>query len=54
MSDVPKFTITHDGVTVEAVVVQTEEKTIVQPLTPVVVEAGGSFTIESTTVIELD
>ena len=43
--DVPRYEITHDGVTAEAVVVQADGKTIVQPVKPLVVQPGESFTI---------
>ena len=44
-TNIPTYRITHGDVTVEAVVVQTGDKTIVQPIEPVVVHADGSFTI---------
>jgi hypothetical protein len=43
--DVPRYEITHGDVTVEAVVVQVDGKTIVQPISPVVVLAGDSLEI---------
>lgn len=43
--DVPRYEITHGDITVEALVVQSGGKTIVQPIDPVVMHAGGSFTI---------
>ena len=43
--DVPRYKITAGDVTVEAVVVQAGGKTIVQPVEPLVVHAGESFTI---------
>jgi hypothetical protein len=43
--EVPRYEITHGDVTVEAVVVQAEGKTIVQPVQPLVVHSGESFTI---------
>lgn len=44
-TDVPRYEVTHGDTTVEAVVIQTEDKTIVQPAAPVVVRSGESFTI---------
>lgn len=44
-TEVPRYEITHGDVTVEAVVIQVDGKTIVQPVEPVVVLAGESFTI---------
>lgn len=44
-TDIPRYTITHGDITVEAVVIQAGDKTIVQSVEPVVVHAGGSFTI---------
>ncbi len=44
-TEVPRYEIKHDDVTVEAVVIQVDGKTIVQPVEPVVVLAGESFTI---------
>ena len=52
--EVPRYEITHDGVTTEAVVVQTEDKTIVQPVEPLVVPAGGSFTISGEVTVSAD
>lgn len=52
--DVPRYEITHDGVTAEAVVVQTEDKTVVQPVKPLVVHAGESFTISGEVIISDD
>ena len=43
--DVPRYEITAGDVTVEAVVVQVGGKTIVQPVKPLIVHAGESFTI---------
>jgi hypothetical protein len=45
MTEVPRYEITHDGVTAEAVVVQAGDKTIVKPAAPLTVRAGESFTI---------
>ena len=42
---VPRYEITHGDVTIETVVVQFDDKTVVIPVEPFVVEAGGSFTI---------
>lgn len=44
-TEVPRYEITHGDVTVEAVVVQVDGKTIVQPVEPFVVHSGESFTI---------
>jgi hypothetical protein len=47
MSDIPRYTITHGDVTVEAVVTEIDGKRIVQPVDPPVVLSGESFTISS-------
>jgi hypothetical protein len=52
--EVPRYEITHDGVTAEAVVVQAGGKTIVQPVKPLVVPAGESFTISGEVTIGAD
>lgn len=44
-SGVPRYVITHGDITAEAVVVQTEDRTIVQPVEPFTVRSGESFTI---------
>ena len=54
MTEVPKYEITHGDVTVEAVVIQVEGKTIVQPIEPVVIRSGESFTISGGTAVTLD
>lgn len=48
----PRYEITCAGVTVEAVVIQTDEKTIVQPITPVVIGPGESFSIAGPLAVE--
>jgi hypothetical protein len=52
--EVPRYEITHDDVTAEAVVVQAGGKTIVQPVKPLVVAAGESFTISGEVTISGD
>ena len=52
--EVPRYEITHDGITAEAVVVQVGGKTIVQPIEPVIVPAGESFTISGEVTISGD
>jgi hypothetical protein len=54
MSDIPRYTITHGDVTVEAVVAEIDGKRIVQPVDPPVVLSGESFTISSEEVISVD
>ena len=54
MSEIPRYEITHGDITAEAVVVQTEDKTIVQPIEPFTVHVGGSFTISGDETITSD
>jgi len=44
-TEVPRYEIKHGDVTVEAVVVQVDGKTIVQPVEPPVVLSGDSLEI---------
>lgn len=54
MTEVPRYKITHGDITAETVVVQTGDKTIVQPIVPVTVRSGESFTISGEETISDD
>jgi hypothetical protein len=53
-ADLPRYEITAGDVTTEAVVIEVDGKTIVQPIVPVVVPSGESFTITGSYVVDLD
>jgi hypothetical protein len=53
-AEIPRYEITHSDVTVEAVVVQVDGKTVVQPIQPMVVRTGESFTISGTVTLTAD
>ena len=53
-AEIPRYEITHGDVTVEAVVLQSGDKTIVQPIVPIVVHSGESFTISGEQTVTLD
>lgn len=50
----PRYEITHGDVTVEAVVIQAGRKTLVQPVKPVTIPSGESFTISGGETVTLD
>lgn len=43
--EMSRYDITHGGSTTEAIVIQYDSKTVIQPVNPITVAAGESFTI---------